>query len=279
MSGGPVGLIAGGGGLPFAVADVLRGRGVEPVIFAIEGFCDSAPLSRYRHHLWPLGKFGRLARLLRAENCRDVLLLGSLVRPSLKDMRFDWGALRLIPAIAAGLRGGDDHLLTRVGRLFEGEGFRLVGIAEVAPELLMPEGLLTHAALDESTKTDIACGIDVLRALGPFDIGQAVVVIDRHVVGVEGIEGTDALLARIAQLRAEGRLRKKPGRGVLVKGPKAGQDTRLDLPTVGALTVEGAARAQLAGIAVTSGQAVVADAQAMIEAADRAGLFVFGHAP
>lgn len=272
----PVGIIACGGALPFAVAEALRARGIEPVIFALEGICDPAPLSRYRHHRLALGKFGTLGRLLHAEKCRDVILLGSLVRPSLKDMRFDWGALRLIPEIASAMRGGDDHLLTRVARFFEREGFRLVGIADVAPELLMPEGLLTRISADATSQADIACGSDVLLALSPFDIGQAVVVIDRHVVGVEGIEGTDALLARIAQLRADGRLRKKPGRGVLVKAPKAGQDTRLDLPTVGSLTIEGVARAQLAGIAVTAGRALVADAQTMIEAADRAKIFIVG---
>jgi DUF1009 family protein len=87
------------------------------------------------------------------------------------------------------------------------------------------------------------------------------------------------LLARIAELRTDGRLRKKAGRGVLVKGPKLGQDVRLDLPTVGSRTTEGVARAQLAGIAVTSGQAVITDAQAMIDAADRAGLFIVGQRP
>ena len=116
----------------------------------------------------------------------------------------------------------------------------------------------------------------MLRALGPFDIGQAAVVIDGHVVGVEGIEGTDELLARIAALRAASRIRARKGRGVLVKAPKSKQDLRFDLPTIGPRTVEGAAAAGLAGVAVVAGNTVVADAQAMIEAADTAGLFVTG---
>jgi hypothetical protein len=116
----------------------------------------------------------------------------------------------------------------------------------------------------------------VLRALGPFDIGQAAVVIDDHVVGVEGIEGTDELLRRIADLRAGGRIRAQTGRGVLVKAPKSGQDLRFDLPTVGSRTVEGTAAAGLAGLAVVAGNTVVADPQTMIETADAAGLFVTG---
>src|SRR5690606_35984801 len=117
-------------------------------------------------------------------------------------------------------RGGDDHLLSGIGRIVERDGFRMVGIKDVAPDLLMPAGCLTRKTPDQSASADMAKGLDVLRALSPFDIGQAVVVIDGHVVGVEGIEGTDALLTRIAQLRAEGRIRVKTGRGVLVKAPK-----------------------------------------------------------
>ena len=109
---------------------------------------------------------------------------------------------------------------------------------------------------------DIAKGREVLRALSPFDIGQAVVVIDGHVVGVEDIEGTDGLLARVARLRGEGRIRARAGRGVLVKAPKSSQDLRFDLPTIGAATVEGAAKAGLAGIAIVAGHTIVADPQA-----------------
>ena len=119
-------------------------------------------------------------------------------------------------------------------------------------------------------------GAKCCGALGPFDIGQAAIVIDGHVVAVEDIEGTDGLLARVARLRADGRIRTKAGRGVLVKAPKSGQDLRFDLPTVGPNTVEGAARAGLAGIAVAAGNTLVAESQAMIEAADKAGLFVTG---
>jgi UDP-2,3-diacylglucosamine hydrolase len=141
---------------------------------------------------------------------------------------------------------------------------------------LMPEGCLTRAAPDENAVVDIARGREVLHALSPYDIGQAVVVIDGHVVGVEDIEGTDGLLTRVARLRSEGRIRAKAMRGVLVKAPKSGQDLRFDLPTVGLQTVEGAAAAGLAGIAIVAGNTIVAEPQAMIAAADAAGVFVTG---
>jgi DUF1009 family protein len=272
----PIGLIAGGGALPFAVADSLVARSIKPVFFALEGVCNPEQLVRFRHHSISIGQFGRLTKLLRAENCRDLVFIGTLVRPSLSEIRLDWGTVRIIRRVWAAFRGGDDHLLTGIANLFEREGFRMVGIQDVAPDLLMPQGYLTHAAADDAATSDIARGRAVLRALSPFDIGQACVVIDGHVVGVEDIEGTDGLLARVARLRAEGRLRAKAARGVLVKAPKSGQDLRFDLPTLGPRTVEGAVAAGLAGIAIVAGNTIVAEPQAMTEAADRAGLFIMG---
>jgi hypothetical protein len=152
----------------------------------------------------------------------------------------------------------------------------MVGIRDVAPDLLAPEGCFTRAAPDANAAADIGRGRDVLRALGPFDIGQAAIVIEGHVVAVEDIEGTDGLLARVARLRADGRIRAGMARGVLVKAPKSGQDLRYDLPTIGPKTIEGAAAAGLAGVAVVAGSTLVAEPQAMIGAADAAGLFVTG---
>jgi UDP-2,3-diacylglucosamine hydrolase len=272
----PVGLIAAGGVMPFAVADSLIARGIDPVLFALKGACDSVSVQRFRHHWISVGQLGKAEKLFRAENCRDLVFIGSLVRPALSEIRLDWATLRAISRVWAAFRGGDDHLLSGIGRILEQDGFRMVGIKDVAPDLLMPAGCITRAAPDENAVADIARGCEVLRALSPFDIGQAAIVIDGHVVGVEDIEGTDGLLARVARLRAEGRIRAKAARGVLVKAPKSGQDLRFDLPTTGPRTVEGAAAAQLAGIAVVAGNTIVVEPQVMIEAADAAGLFVTG---
>ena len=272
----PIGLIAAGGVMPFAVADSLLARGINPVLFALKGACDPVAVARFRHHWISVGQLGRAVKLFRAENCRDLVFIGTLVRPALSEIRLDWGTIRVIGRVLSAFRGGDDHLLSGIGRILEQDGFRMVGIKDVAPDLLVPEGCLTRTTPDENAAADIARGREVLRALSPFDIGQAAVVIDGHVVGVEDIEGTDGLLARVARLRKEGRIRAKAGRGVLVKAPKSGQDLRFDLPTVGPRTVEGAAAAGLAGIAVVAGNTIIVEPQAMIEKADAAGLFVTG---
>jgi hypothetical protein len=233
-------------------------------------------VQRFRHHWIPIGRWGRLVKLLRSENCRDLIFIGTLVRPALSEIRLDWGTLRIMGRVWAAFKGGDDHLLSGIGRILEQDGFRMVGIRDVAPDLLMPDGCLTRAAPDANAAADIARGRAVLHALSPFDIGQATIVIDGHVVAVEDIEGTDALLARVARLRKEGRIRASAMRGALVKTPKSGQDLRFDLPTIGPRTIEGATAAGLAGIAAVAGNTIVVEAQAMIEAADAAGLFVTG---
>jgi hypothetical protein len=272
----PVGLIAGGGALPFAVADSLAARGVSSVLFALRGACDAQKVERFPHHWISVGQFGHLTKLLRAEGCRDLVFIGTLTRPALSEIRLDWGTLRVVRQVWAAFRGGDDHLLSGIGRILEQDGFRMVGIRDVAPDLLMPAGCLTRAVPDAQAEADIARGREVLRALSPFDVGQAAVVIDGHVVGVEDIEGTDGLLARIVRLRAQGRIRAPAGRGVLVKAPKSGQDLRFDLPTIGARTIDGAREAGLAGIAVAAGVTQIVDPQAVIAAADGPGLFVTG---
>src|SRR5439155_21296767 len=272
----PIGLIAAGGVMPFAVADSLTARGINPVLFALRGACDPVRVERFRHHWISIGQVGKATKLFRSENCRDLVFIGTLVRPALSEIRLDWGTLRVLGRVWAAFRGGDDHLLSGIGRILEQDGFRMVGIRDVAPDLLMPEGCITRIASDESAAADIARGREVLRALSPFDIGQAAVVIEGHVVGVEDIEGTDGLLARVTRLRAEGRIRARAARGVLVKAPKSGEDLRFDLPTVGPRTVEGAVKAGLGGIAIIAGNTIAAESQAMIESADKAGLFIQG---
>jgi DUF1009 family protein len=272
----PVGVIAGGGTMPFAVADSLAARGIAPVIFALKGACDPVAVARFRHHWISVGQVGRATKLFREEGCRDLIFIGTLVRPALSEIRLDWGTIRVIGKVIRSFRGGDDHLLSGIGRIIEQDGFRMVGIRDVAPDILMPEGCITRAAPDSAAAADIARGQEVLRALGPFDIGQAVVVIDGHVVAVEDIEGTDGLLVRVARLRGEGRIRAKAARGVLVKAPKSGQDLRFDLPTVGPRTIEGVAKAGLAGLAIIAGYTIAAESQTMIEVADSAGLFIQG---
>jgi len=274
---GPLAVICGGGSFPFLVADAAQRRGRGVLLFAIRGWADPVAVARYPHHWAGLGQFGRFRRLARAAGCRDVVIIGTMLRPSILNLRPDLASLRYLPRIARLLRGGDNHLLSGIARvLFEANGFRVIGAHEVAPDILVPEGVLGRHRPCERDHADMARGLALIAAMGPFDIGQAVVVADNYVLAVEAAEGTDQMLARVAALRRERRVRLSGKVGVLVKAPKPAQDRRLDLPSVGARTVAAAAEAGLAGIAVEAKGAITADVAAFVEAADAAGLFVFG---
>jgi DUF1009 family protein len=272
----PLAIICGGGSFPGAVAEAVTRRGRKPVMFGVRGWADPTVVERYTHHWIAIGQGGRFFRLARAEHCREVVFIGTLLRPPLTQIRLDWHTIRLMPRIARTFRGGDDRLLSGIARLFEEGGVKVIGLDEVAPEIIVPAGKLGRCEPSPRDRADITRALEVIAALGPFDVGQAVVVADGHVLAVEGAEGTDNLLARIAQLRAEGRLTKPEGVGVLVKAPKPGQDRRFDLPAIGPKTVENVARAGLAGIAVAAGGAIVAEPAQVSAAADRARIFFVG---
>jgi UDP-2,3-diacylglucosamine hydrolase len=272
---GPLAVICGGGALPFAVADAVGKRGRRVVLFAIRGWADPQRVAGYPHHWASFGQFGWFCRVAQREGCRDVVLIGSVVRPAIWKIRPDFKTLRLLPRIVGLLRGGDNRLLKGVAAIFEEHGFRLVGAHEIAPDILMPEGPLGRERPTAGDQADIATALALLEATSPFDVGQAVVVADTRVLAIEAAEGTDRMLARIAELRQGGRIA-DARRGVLVKAAKRGQDRRVDLPSIGPRTVEGAARAGLAGIAVVSGSTIIAEAGLTGAAADRERLFVIG---
>jgi DUF1009 family protein len=272
----PLGIICGGGSVPLAVADAVAARGRRVVLFPLIGWGDEKAVSRYPHQWVHLGQFGRVCRLARNAGCRDLVFIGTLIRPSPWQCRLDWLTIRFLPQILGAFRGGDDHLLSSVGRLFEQQGFRLIGAHEVAPEILVAEGPLGSRKPSERDLADIAKGLALIAAVGAFDVGQAAVVANGHVIALEGIEGTDQMLTRVAELRTNGRLRAPPGAGVLVKAPKPHQDRRFDLPAVGPSTVELAAKAGLAGVAILAGGAVIAEPQRVAKLADEAGIFVAG---
>lgn len=269
--GGALGLIAGGGDLPVRLISAARSAGRDIYVLAIEGQADLPPeaLVGLRHDSVRLGKVGRMLDLLRQNGVRDLIFAGRVKRPSLVALMPDARGAKFMAKIA-GKALGDDGLLRAVVAELEGEGFRVLGPETLLDDLLMPEGQLGRVAPDEAAWTDIRHGLAIARGIGRLDIGQAAVVQQGLVLGVEAIEGTDALLARCAELKREG-----PG-GVLVKAKKPAQERRVDLPTVGRRTVEGAAQAGLRGIAVEAGQALLLDRDGVVAAADRLGLFIVG---
>lgn len=267
-----IGILAGGGRLPLMVAESVAARGGRVHIVGIIGAADPG-IARFPHTWVNMGQVGRMVATLSSEGGNELVIAGSVRRPDLWKVRPDAGFFRSLPQVFSLLAGGDDSVLTRVVRFFEGKGLRVRGAHEVAPDLLADAGQIGAVALSPQSTADAMLGFAVRAALGPLDAGQAVAVADGRVLAIEGAEGTDAMLERVAALgRAEGAAR----RGVLAKGPKPGQELRVDMPAIGPRTIELAVAAGFAGVAVEAGAVLILDRDEAIRAADAHGCAIEG---
>lgn len=273
---GRLAIIAGSGLLPAHVAESAVRAGENPFIISIRNESD-VDFSAYDHDVIGIGDMKRLETIFRTRGIDRVVLSGAIARrPEWREIRTNFRHLLKLPAVIRTLlAGGDDTVLQMVIRLIEAGGCRVIGAHEIAPDLLAKTGPYGRHAPDGEALRDIACAASAAVALGALDVGQGAVSVGGRVVALEGAEGTDRMLSRVEELRAEGRISRRR-KGVLVKLCKPQQDVRADLPSVGVSTVENAHRAGLAGVAVEAGRALVLEREAMIGRADELGLFVCG---
>jgi UDP-2,3-diacylglucosamine hydrolase len=264
-----LGIVAGGGTLPQRLAEICRTTGRDYFVLAIEGQTAAATTEAAPHAWVRLGAVGRALDVLREAGVSEVVLAGPVGRPTLADIRPDFVAAKMIGRIGKAALS-DDGMLTGIIKLLEEEGFQVVGAEDVFTDLLAPLGPLGQLAPDAAAAADIALGVEVARALGAHDVGQAVVVQQGVVLGVEAVEGTDALIKRAGDLARAGH------RPVLVKVRKPQQERRADLPTIGVATIQNSAAARFCGVAIEAGGSLVLDRSALVKAADAAGLFVLG---
>jgi lipid-A-disaccharide synthase len=246
------------------IADGVVERGGSVHIVAIEGEADPG-IARFPHTWVSWGQVGRMVTTLR--NTGAMVIAGGVRRPDLWKLRPDWGFFVSLPQILEMMAGGgDDSVLSRVVRFFEAKGIEVRGAHEVVPDLLAGAGPAGALSLDPHARADAELGFAVRAALGVLDAGQAVVTDGGRVLAIEGAEGTDAMLRRVADLRGA-RQSTAPG-GVLTKGPKPGQELRVDMPAIGPRTVEAVAGAGLAGVAIEAGAVLLLDRDDAIAAAD-----------
>ncbi|NHO31564.1 LpxI family protein [Acetobacter fallax] len=265
-----VGILAGGGPLPGQVAQAVAAEGRGVFIVAFQDFAEPDVVGSWPHAYVRLAAAGTILSELRRHGCRDIVLIGPVRRPSLRDLRPDAEGARILARLGRALFAGDDGLLGALVRVLSEEGFTVRGAHEFLRHAVGRAGPLGCIVPDDMARDDMGRGLDVVRTLGHLDIGQGCVVQNGVVLAVEAIEGTDAMLERAGRCRQPG-----PG-GVLVKLCKPRQERRADMPTIGPRTIENAARAKLAGIAFEAGGTLFTDLPACIKAADRAGLFLSG---
>jgi len=270
-----LGVIAGGGELPVVLAEHCAASQRPYFIARIAPLADAA-LDRHPGTTHGLGAMGARMDAMREAGVDAVVLLGQVPRPDLRTLDLDDAARAMLPALIAAMPKGDDALLRAVLAEHERAGFRVVGAEEVMAELLAPAGAWGAVSPNPSHAADIAKAAKVAAAMGSFDVGQGVVVCDGLVLAVEAQEGTDLMLRRVAELPLTVRGAPEARRGVLVKRPKPIQERRIDLPTIGVRTIEAAAAAGLAGVALEAGGALAVRRADIVAAADRAGMFVYG---
>lgn len=273
-----LGILAGGGELPVAIADCAMEVGRSIFVAALQGIADEQ-LARFPHEWVSLGEAGRTLSLLKQHRCEEVVLAGKVSRPKWSDIKLDAKAVMTLPKVVAAARKGDDALLRSFVQILESEGFHVVSVAEAAPALVAQDGIYGRVSPSAEELDDIRLGARVVKALGQFDVGQAAAVCDGLVLAVEAAEGTDAMIARVRTLPEHLRGTPAKRRGVLVKARKPTQDGRTDLPVIGKQTIENAAAAGLRGVAVEAGSALIVNRKAVAETADRLGLFVRGFTP
>lgn len=264
---GKLGILAGGGFLPIRIAERCHENGIEYFVIVFENQGDPDAFSDHPHVVSRLGAAGGIIKALKKEDCDQLVMAGTIRRPSAKDVRPDlWGVKFLAKTGAMAL--GDDGLVSALVKALESEGFDVIGADEIVPEYLVPHGQLGKISPTEKSTADIPQAIRAARALGERDEGQAAVVHDGNIIAEEQSDGTDAMLRRLTESKNVG--------GILAKTLKPDQERRVDLPTIGKQTIENAHAAGLSGIVVEAGNAFFYERDEALALANNLGLFIIG---
>lgn len=265
----PIALFAGKGDLPKTLVRLFQKQDRPFVVLAFNGQTDKNMVQDLPHIWIHYGEVGKALEYIKKNHIKEIVMAGAISRPALTEIRPDWEGVKWLAKIGSKALG-DDNLLKLIIRMIEEKGYKVVGPDDLLADILAPEGTLSTLEPDEQAWKDIGRGMEILWALSPADVGQAVVVQEGLVLGVEAIEGTDALIERSASLH-------RPGLGgVLIKIAKHQQEQRVDLPTIGLETVHKALEAGLRGIAVEAGQTLFLNQEEALKLANSKKFFIVG---
>jgi hypothetical protein len=263
------------GALPVQVAEAATARGQGVYVLRLKGF-EEPDLERFPGEVSGIAEIGKAFKAFRNAGCEQICFAGIVKRPDFKALKPDMKGVSLLPKAIAAARKGDDALLTFMISVFEDEGFEIIGADEAAGRLEAPEGLLAGPMPSDAQLDDLKKAAHVALEIGRLDIGQGAIVANGLVLCVEAQEGTDEMLRRCASLPLEIRGTEIDRLGVLAKRPKPQQERRIDLPTIGKKTLDGAAAAGLAGVGYEAGGALIVDVETVKAHAESLGLFLYG---
>ncbi|MCX8502768.1 MAG: UDP-2,3-diacylglucosamine diphosphatase LpxI [Beijerinckiaceae bacterium] len=275
MSGERIGVIAGSGAFPLEIAASIERSGNSVYVVGLRGFAERGVRS-YPYIIADMLDPHRILGALRNQGITKLVLAGGVARPGPMALFSIYTFFRNREELRRIVSGGDDRILRGVVRLFNEEGFEVLGVDQVAPDLLAPLGGLGQVKLNDESKADIELALNCIETMGRFDFGQGVVVGGGRILAVEGPEGTDAMLRRVRDLQRSRRVSLEKPSAILVKASKPDQDRRVDLPAIGPKTVYSASKAGLIGIAVAAHDVILVEKERLIRDADRCGIFIAG---
>jgi len=264
-----IGIIAGGGALPEKLANACKNDGKEVFIIALEDQSTSRKMEDYPCEWIKMGQVKYGIDILRREGIEHLVFAGPVRRPSLRELKLDSWAMSKV--IKLGLRWlGDDSILSALVKTLEEEGFHIHGPEKLLANSLCKAGPYGKHLPTEVQWEDIKHGIKIARGIGKLDIGQSAVVQQGIVLGVEGVDGTDALIRRCGPLQRSGK------GAILAKTCKPQQERRIDLPTIGLRTVSALVKNGFSGVVIEANKTLVLDEEALTALANESGLFVYG---
>ncbi len=263
-----LGLIAGNGVFPLEVARAARRNGIRVIALAHMNETDPALADLVDAITWiKVGELQRMIEVFKGSGVTEAAMAGGIARARLADsFAPDARALAMLAKVG---RFSDDAVLRGLAAEFEADGIAVIDPVPMLDEVLARSGLEAGPAPTLAQMKDLDLAFALMRALGAFDVGQAVAVLNGVVAAVEAVEGTDAALRRGAKL---------VGKGMIVaKAAKPGQDLRFDRPAIGPATIELLAEIGAAMIGVEAHGAMILERERTLERARSLGITLYGH--
>ena len=264
-----LGLIVGESSLPNYVINKLLKKNVE---FLILDLTKSYIYKRYKNsYSLKITELGKAISILKKNNCKNVIFIGKVERPDISLLKFDTKALFYLPRLFSAFKKGDGNILKEIIKIFKENKLNVVNSMKFTPELIFKDKSINKLKINNTDKSSISKGVKIIKSLSKFDIGQSVVINNGYVLAIEGPEGTDETIKRSLHLLKKYKLKNK---SILVKFPKANQDLRIDLPTIGFDTIKNCIKANIKGIAVKRSQNIILDKDKIINLVKKNNFFI-----
>jgi len=262
-------IIAGNGDLPKLIIESCKKQKKEFVLILVKDNANKNDYKKYKNYVIEIGYVAKALEILRTNKVKEVVFAGGIQKPAFSNIKVDKKGAVLLSKLLANKIFGDDNILSTVTKFFQKEGFKIIGVDKIIPDIISKKGVLTKAKPSKQDLENIKIGQNALKTMSSLDIGQAIAVQQKQIIGIEAIEGTDELIKRCSKLQFV-----KTHKPVLIKVKKENQNTKIDLPTIGVKTIENLIKANFAGLAVKSGSTLILQKEKIVELANKNKIFI-----